>query len=37
MFFSIFLPSFEKERRNTLAKRRKKARGKTEKLAFIGT
>ena len=29
----IFLPSFAKERRNTLAKRRKKDRGSTERLA----
>ena len=28
----VFLPSFEKERRKMLAKRRKKARGSTERL-----
>ena len=31
--FRVFLPSFEKERRKMLAKRRKKARGSTERLA----
>ena len=34
--FRMFLPSFAKEIRNTLAKRRKKDRGITERLAFIG-
>ena len=30
--FRVFLPSFEKERRKMLAKRRKKDRGSTERL-----